>query len=114
MFDFKRRIKQIYHKKGIKTDVGLLPDTPYRYSRKGICISPWLASVFINVKGELTPCCALPEFGMSNVHSVDFAKAWNGKIRKFRKAILQGKYPMECCSLCGYCSDEQYKTIKGN
>ncbi|MFH1761180.1 MAG: SPASM domain-containing protein, partial [bacterium] len=108
------KIRLLYNKKGIKTDAGLLPDNPIIYPRKGICNYPWLGSVFINVKGEITPCCALPEKGLENVFDVGLDQAWNGKIRNFRKSILNGNYPVECCNQCGYCMDADYKRIKQN
>ena len=69
------------------------------------CIYLWL-QVYVNVDGEITPCCALnmdDKISMGNVIKEGFLTVWNGeKYKSFRKdSTATGKLlPYESCNQC--------------
>lgn len=59
------------------------------------CVRPWI-SVYINLQGEVTPCCNLTlgagKVVFGNVFDQDFKEIWNNnKAVAFRRMILSGK-----------------------
>jgi|Deesub1362A_J573_1020465.scaffolds.fasta_scaffold00073_71 MoaA/NifB/PqqE/SkfB family radical SAM enzyme len=66
---------------------------------------------FIFADGTVIPCCAGNEanrrdyqikYRMGNIFEEPFEKIWNGKIKKLRDAIHEGKCPPPCVDCPGY------------
>jgi len=63
------------------------------------CKLPFLMA-FIDVKGNLTPCCKLETMVTGNVLEEDFFEVWNGpKMINWRKQLLAGRFPKQCKEL---------------
>ena len=63
------------------------------------CKLPFIMA-FIDVKGNLTPCCYLEIIHMGNVLENDFKKVWSGgKMKKWREQLLKHNFPKPCLDL---------------
>jgi len=63
------------------------------------CKQPFLMA-FIDVEGNLTPCCMLEITHMGNVLKDDFKTAWRGeKMNKWRELLLKHQFPKACRDL---------------
>ncbi len=61
--------------------------------------------VYINQKGEVTPCCALPIWAVGNLLKDDLAKIWRSeKFNKFR----QHEFQRNICGKCDVLEIKQY------
>ncbi|MBI4161500.1 MAG: radical SAM protein [Acidobacteria bacterium] len=57
--------------------------------------------VYVNWKGEVTPCCNLPTLGLQNILEHDLQQVWNGKaFSRFRR---------EQRAICGKCDVLYYR-----
>lgn len=89
--DFCRILNRQCHEKGINfvSDHYFVQD----------CKLPFIMG-FIDVKGNLTPCCKLETMVVGNVLEQDFFEAWNSpKMITWRKKILSKKFPKQCLDL---------------
>jgi len=63
------------------------------------CILPFLLA-YIDVEGNLTPCCRIEDHPLCNVLEVGFFEAWNcKKMCSWRKALLLRRFPKKCIEL---------------
>jgi len=54
----------------------------------------------VDVDGNLTVCCALPNVYIGNVLDSGFGSLWNGeKMRAWRKMLLRRPYPRKCVEI---------------
>ena len=54
--------------------------------RKGRYCLRTFSDLYINVSGEITPCCGLPKFSFGNILESDLEVLWNGcKFKNFRE-----------------------------
>lgn len=64
--------------------------------RDDLCLTPFNFAN-IDVEGNLTVCCTLPEVTVGNVLKEDFLSVWNSKrMMQWRKMLLTGNYPKPC------------------
>jgi MoaA/NifB/PqqE/SkfB family radical SAM enzyme len=67
---------------------------PWLHRRGKFCLRT-LADLYINVKGQATPCCALPKYGIGDTLNKEISEIWNSlDLKRFR--INQKK-------ICGAC-----------
>ncbi len=58
--------------------------------------------LFVNVSGDVAPCCIQGRPVVGNVHEANLADIWNGEAMKvMRDRLLQGD-PIPCCKDCNY------------
>ena len=63
------------------------------------CCLPFMMA-FIDVKGNLTPCCRLETLTVGNVLEHDFSTIWHGpKMAKWRELMVLRKFPKQCIDL---------------
>ncbi|MEW6079436.1 MAG: radical SAM protein [Thermodesulfobacteriota bacterium] len=63
------------------------------------CKQPFIMA-FIDVEGNLTPCCLLEITHMGNVLKDGFAKVWRGdQMNRWRKLLLKHQFPKACLEL---------------
>ena len=63
------------------------------------CKMPFLMS-FIDVEGNLTPCCMLEITHMGNALETDFKTVWRGeKLQRWRELLLKHRFPKPCLDL---------------
>jgi MoaA/NifB/PqqE/SkfB family radical SAM enzyme len=59
------------------------------------CTAPFF-DAYVNYKGELAPCCTLPQIGLEPIG--DLKKAWNGKaMREWRRRLVNNDPPHPLC-----------------
>lgn len=57
--------------------------------------------LYINLKGEVTPCCSLPLYSVGNILKEDLKDIWNGeRLKKFRRRQRE---------ICGSCDQFQIR-----
>ncbi|MEW6042310.1 MAG: radical SAM protein [Elusimicrobiota bacterium] len=70
---------------------------------KGICPALFTTLIAINNRGYINPCCSYRSKSLDSVIEIGFKEAWNGaKVRKWRRLMLEQKYPEFCSNWCGY------------
>ena len=63
------------------------------------CKAPFVMA-FIDINGNLTPCCKLGTTKVGNVLERNFFEVWNGpKMMQWRKQLLSRKFPKPCLDL---------------
>jgi len=63
------------------------------------CIQPFFMA-YIDVEGNITPCCRIEDHPLCNVLEVGFFEAWNcKKMLSWRKALLLRRFPKKCIEL---------------
>ena len=63
------------------------------------CILPFFMA-YMDVEGNLTPCCRIEDHPLCNVLEVGFFEAWNcKKMGSWRKALLLRRFPKKCIEL---------------
>ncbi len=79
-----------------KYDIDLIMQKRFR---EKLCSHPF-NSANIDVEGNLTLCCVLPDIFIGNVLEEDFHSVWNSKkMKTFRKMLLSGNYPKKCMDI---------------
>jgi len=95
----KKGYEDIYHsleKECEKYDIDLIMQKQFR---ENLCTQPF-NSANIDVEGNLTLCCVLPDIFIGNVLKEDFYSVWNNnKMKAFRKMLLSGNYPKKCMEI---------------
>ncbi len=103
---FKEIIIQKCRKFGLRTNleyIGYYPDGFFEKKVKGICNALMTTLIAVNNKGFINPCCTYRNQNLDNVFEMGFKRAWNGpKVKKWRKMMLEQKYPVFCSNWCGY------------
>ena len=88
---FCKDLNQRCQKKGINF-------IPTRHYAKDCCL-PFIMA-FIDVDGNLTPCCRLETLTVGNVLEHDFLSVWQGpKMSNWRKLMISRKFPKQCVDL---------------
>ena len=63
------------------------------------CSKPW-TDLYVNVNGDVSPCCTIPMMIMGNILENDLEEIWHGeKYQAFREVILLKK-PKVCVGEC--------------
>lgn len=88
---FCKNLNQQCRKKGIN----FIPTSPYAKD----CSLPFMMA-FIDIKGNLTPCCRLETLTVGNILEHDFSSIWHGtKMTNWRKLMVSRKFPKQCIDL---------------
>jgi MoaA/NifB/PqqE/SkfB family radical SAM enzyme len=88
---FCRDLKSRFREKGIN----FIPNPHYAQD----CKLPFIMA-FIDVEGNLTPCCKLETMVVGNVLEQDFVEVWRGpKMTNWRKLMISRKFPKQCKDL---------------
>ncbi len=67
--------------------------------RDKLCLTPFNFAN-IDVEGNLTVCCTLPEVVIGNVLQEGFLPLWNSKkMKSWRTMLLSGNYPKKCVDI---------------
>jgi radical SAM protein with 4Fe4S-binding SPASM domain len=68
--------------------------------------------LFVNVSGDVAPCCTQGRPVVGNIHRQPIEKIWNGPImREMRRRLLAGD-PVDCCKDCNYNTQLGHGTYK--
>lgn len=63
------------------------------------CFFPFVMA-YVDVEGNITPCCRIEDHPLYNVLENGFFQAWNCKrMRSWRKALLTRRFPKKCVEL---------------
>jgi radical SAM protein with 4Fe4S-binding SPASM domain len=63
------------------------------------CQTPFIMA-YIDVEGNLTPCCFLEITHMGNVLKNGFKEVWRGKqMKKWRERLLKHQFPKPCLDI---------------
>lgn len=78
-----------------------VPAEPPKGDARYTCKFLW-NELFINVSGDVAPCCIQGRPVVGNVHKADLASIWNGPMMQtMRRKLLDGD-PIPCCRDCNY------------
>ena len=82
-------------------DVGLSEPSPVHADHRDVCHWPWTAP-FIDVDGELRPCCYAPRASsLGNLLVQPFPRLWNGPTyRQLRQQLRSGRLEGLPCATC--------------
>ncbi len=83
-----------------KLGVGV-PAEPPRGNARYTCKFLW-NELFVNISGDVAPCCIQGRPVVGNIHQQDLATIWNGPMMQLmRRTLLEGN-PIPCCKDCNY------------
>jgi len=75
------------------------------------CYLPIWAT-YLDLQGNITPCCSIPEKPATNLLGDRFLKSWNNKeLRIWRKKTCSGDFPLECMERCYIIGNQAHCTV---
>jgi len=81
--------------------------------KRKVCILPWM-SVFINISGEVSPCCAIYPYkniSFGNIFDNDFNNVWNSEKAKLMRDEFKKLKNYDIYEACKYCLPMEVSTI---